>query len=82
MSIHGSEGMIFPALSELLDSVVDARVEQVMDASPWDLGLTVEDLQGGQPSTRLDEWRHIRAMVETAYRLGLKDGSKRVGDAP
>lgn len=56
----------------LFDNVVTFRVSQIMDASPYEL-----DVQLPQSAT---DWEHVRAMVEAAYRLGLRDGLVRLGD--
>ena len=69
-TIMGKETGDYSELS-LLGNIVNFRVSQVMDASPLD--LDIED-----PQTATD-WQHLRAMVEAAYRLGLKDGIVQLG---
>lgn len=70
VDVMGKETGEYSELS-LLGNIVNFRVSQVMDASPLD--LDIED-----PQTATD-WQHIRAMVEAAYRLGLKDGIVQLG---
>lgn len=54
-----------------LNGLVMLRVGQVMDASPMDLGMS---------EAEMTVWAHAKAMVEAAYRLGLSDGTVRLGE--
>ncbi|BDP42919.1 hypothetical protein DAETH_28880 [Deinococcus aetherius] len=53
------------------EGIILLRVTQVMDASPMGLGMSEDDLT---------VWGHARAMVEAAYRLGLRDGLVKLGE--
>ena len=55
----------------LFGNIVEFRAAQVMDASPFELGLTAQDAT---------VWEHVKVMVEAAYRLGLRDGMVKLGE--
>ncbi|MFW8626736.1 hypothetical protein [Deinococcus sp. ME38] len=62
------------------DLIVQLRVAQVLDARVLELELTAEDVASMHTSKNARLYAQIREAVETAYRLGMKDGLTRLGE--